>query len=250
MGRHRILLDHPIPPPGSSLTLSGDEARHALRVKRLQPGDTLGLLDGRGGVASGRLLASARSGRHDWTCQIEVVDAQSFEPIRPRVEVFSGVPEGDRLASLLDGISQAGAALWAPLDSEFGGAAARSGRAAAHERLSRIVRESAKQCGRAWLLDLAPPISFRDALSLEHTSFIVLADASGAPYSPSAESDTIRLLVGPEGGWSPHELDLAREHAVQPVRFAPHTLRVETAAAIATAIILDTHARLPGPLRR
>jgi 16S rRNA (uracil1498-N3)-methyltransferase len=65
----------------------------------------------------------------------------------------------------------------------------------------------------------------------------VIADAGGQPYEPGKE-DRVRLLVGPEGGWTEGELADAVEAGARVVRFGRHVMRIETAAVVAAGIIL------------
>jgi 16S rRNA (uracil1498-N3)-methyltransferase len=152
------------------------------------------------------------------------------------VEVVSAAPKGPRLGDMIDGLSQVGAASWSPLDSARGvvePGAAKLG------RLERIAAEAAKQCGRAWRLEIGAGLRFEDSLGGGN---VVLADALGAPYKASGQG-TVRVLVGPEGGWDPRELDAARRAGVRIARFGPHAMRIETATVAAAAVILDVEGR-------
>lgn len=239
MALHRIFTDGPITPAPSEITISGDEARHAVRVKRLETGDPVELLDGRGTIASCSLAGSEKRGQ-EWGIRLRVLAVRQAPQTRPRVDVVSAAPKGPRLAEMIDQLSQVGAALWAPLDS------ARSvvePGAAKLDRLGRVAAEAAKQCGRAWRLEIGPRIDFATAIAGPDA---IVADASGKPYQATG-SDTIRLIVGPEGGWDQNELAAARAAGRRVARFGPHTMRIETAVIAAVAVILGTEAdRLPG----
>jgi 16S rRNA (uracil1498-N3)-methyltransferase len=235
MALHRIYLEQPAELQPGALEIVGEEARHALRVKRLEPGDPLEVLDGRGGIGEAR-LARAERVRSQWRLVLDIRAVRRAEPTPPRVEVLSPAPKGPRLAELIDALSQAGAASWAALASDRSGAELSGGRS---DRLRRVAAEASKQCGRAWLLEIGEPVSLREALGRPGA---VLADASGEPYRRSGAS-AITLLIGPEGGWSPTELDAARAVGLPIARFGPHTMRIETAAPIAAALILDAERR-------
>lgn len=236
---HRVLVDE-IPPPGATLRVEGDEARHAVRVKRLEAGDPIELLDGCGGVASGRVEGADKSGPGgSWTLRAGIVAIEHRPRIRPAVHVLSAVPKADRLESLIDGLCQVGAAAWSPLRSARAVVEPGPHRA---ERLDRIAREAAKQCGRAWLLDLGRGTDLDDALTDRdgHDPLIIVADASGPLYQPGGEIQDreVRILIGPEGGWEPRELDRARQAGATVASFGPHTMRVEQAGVVAAAIVL------------
>jgi 16S rRNA (uracil1498-N3)-methyltransferase len=231
MPSHRVYSDEPLRP--GTLTVAGEEAHHAVRVKRLESGDRLELLDGRGAVAQA-LIESIDRDRHGWRLQLSIQTVSQTPPISPRIDVCSPAPKGQRLADLIDGLSQVGAAGWSLLDTRFSRGDPRPGQL---ERLERVAAEASKQCGRPWLLEIGEGLPFERAI--EGGPSIVLGDASGGPYARSGASD-IRLLIGPEGGWSPEELDLGRAAGIVVARFGPHTMRIETAAVAAAAIVLAT----------
>ncbi len=234
MAYHRVYSETPLRPGTASIT--GDEAHHAIRVKRIVQGDTVEVLDGRGRIARAS-VADTRRDRQGWVLDLNLQSIAESPAIKPALEVCTAIPKGQRLSDLIDGLSQVGAARWSPLDTQHGIAEPRP---AKMDRLARTAAEASKQCGRAWLLEIGDGLTFADALA--GGPAIVLADASGEPYAPRG-SGAIRLLVGPEGGWSASELNQARAAHVRTARFGPHTMRIETAAVAAAAIILDAESR-------
>jgi 16S rRNA (uracil1498-N3)-methyltransferase len=105
------------------------------------------------------------------------------------------------------------------------------------DRVHKIMKEAAEQSGRGIIPLLHTPLSFKDALT--HSSEYdarLLFDASG----PAFESTTIQgknvvaLFIGPEGGWSEKELQMAEKSGLTTVNLGPLTLRAETAAIVAT----------------
>lgn len=218
-----------------ALVVAGDEAKHAIRVKRLEPGDGVEVLDGLGRVASGRVAQTRKSGRGEWELVVDVGSVRVVEPARPRVEVLSAVPKGDRLGWMIDGLSQVGAASWGPLGTARGVTDPRPGKL---ERLERTAAEAAKQCGRAWRLAMAPGVELAEAVG----PGVVMADASGEAYE-RAGAGVVRVLVGPEGGWTEEELATARAAGARVARFGRHVMRVEMAAVVAAAVVMDVEGR-------
>jgi len=233
---HRVYFsDLAALPPGSDLLIDGDEANHAARVKRLRPGEPITLLDGRGTVAEADLLRAEAGKRALLELRIRTV--HRVGPVRPAVEVWCPPPKGERLETLIEQLSQVGVASWRPLRT------ARAERDTFRaEKLERIAIESAKQCARAWIIAIGPWTDLAEALPDPR---VVLADAGGSPATPAA-ADTV-LLLGPEGGWTPDELEQARGAGRSTLRFGPHTMRIET-AAVAGAACLLSHAH-PGDTR-
>ncbi|MBL9030882.1 MAG: 16S rRNA (uracil(1498)-N(3))-methyltransferase [Phycisphaerae bacterium] len=232
---HRFYPDLAAPLVPGPLLISGDEAHHAVRVKRVAVGEAVQVLNGLGGVASARVTSIEKAGRSGWRLALAVDSVDRVEPIRPRVTVASAMPKGHRLADLIDGLAQVGAAAWRPLFTERG-----ERQRCPVDRLERIAREASKQSGRAWTLRVEPEVGFDDALREPGT---ILADASGAAASVPMHAEAVLVLIGPEGGWTPREMDTALAAGVRVARFGPHTMRIETAAVAACAIVLDAAAR-------
>ena len=233
MPAHRVYSNEPLRP--GTLSITGDEAHHAVRVKRLEAGDPIEVLDGRGNIAQAHIAKFDRD-RQGWRLDLAVQTVSQSSRVSPEVEVCSPAPKGQRLADMIDGLSQVGAARWTLLDTQFSQGEPRPAKL---ERLERVAAEASKQSGRPWLLEIGEGLSFTDAIKPRATARTILADASGPPYERTGAS-SIRLLVGPEGGWSPRELDAARMAELTIARFGPHIMRVETAAVAAAAIVLAT----------
>jgi len=229
---HRVLVET-MPKPGEVAAIEGDEARHALRVKRVRGGEQVELLDGRGGVALGEVVEGGRD-----ELRVRIRDVRHVEPTRPRVEVWTAVPKGGRVDEMIDQLAQAGAASWGPLETARGVVEPRESKM---ERLERIAREASKQCGRAWTLAIAAKQTAADALRGGEGVRVVVADSSGGGYRRDpGRTNTIRLLIGPEGGWTPEELAAAGAAGATIAAFGPHVMRIETAAVVACGAVLAT----------
>jgi 16S rRNA (uracil1498-N3)-methyltransferase len=238
---HRIFWQGPMPAAGERVAITGDEAAHTLRVKRLRAGDAVELLDGVGGVASAVIepaheAQQARRGGPGLT--VRVLSVRHRPPTTPELQVWAATPKGARVDEMVEGLSEVGAASWVPLHAAH---SIVEPRATKLDRLSRLAAESAKQCGRAWLLRIEPERSFDQALLPAPGAGIVIADASGPPFRPPSGPipTTIRLLIGPEGGWTHEELARAQTSGATLARFGPHAMRIETAAVAAAAIVVD-----------
>ena len=104
-------------------------------------------------------------------------------------------------------------------------------------RWRRIALESCKQCGRSRIPELDPPGSLSDVLR-RTAARALLAQPGGKPLPKSIDKGlAILVLVGSEGGWSESELALAASLGVQSLGLGPRTLRTETAAIAAAALL-------------
>lgn len=232
--------------PAHAALIAGEEAHHALRVKRLAVGDRIELIDGRGARALGviadtRKLSKAGAKHGGWEISVTIERTEHEARPSPALHVLTGVPKGERFEMLVDQLSQVGAASWAMLRSQHATVDPSDHRL---DRLSRIAAEASKQCGRAWSLSIEPERSFDEVLGPHASSAsstspgaCVVAHVSGGEYRASGAPD-ITLLIGPQGDWSERELQAARDAGVQIARFGRHVMRVETAAAAAAACIL------------
>ena len=205
-----------------------------MRVKRLEAGDPISL-DGAAAGLRGESRVDKSGPGGSWT-QAGIVAIEHRPRIRPDVHVLSAVPKADRLESLIDGLCQVGAAAWSPLRSARTVVEPGPHRA---ERLDRIAREAAKQCGRAWLLDLGRGTDLDDALTDRdgHDPLIIVADASGPIYQPAGEIQDreVRILIGRGLGAARTRSRASRATVAS---FGPHTMRVEQAGVVAAAIVL------------
>ena len=218
--------------PGA-VHLEGEEARHAIRVKRVRPGEPAEVMDGAGRRGTGTIGEIAPNRR---SCSVDIVDARTETPLAPRLEVWSAAPKGDRLETMIDHLSQVGATAWVPVRSAL---TARELTDKRGERLRRVAGESLKQCGRSWALEIHEPVDIDGAWD-GGGARVLVADASGVSLGDVggvAEAAVVRLVVGPEGGWTADELAAARAAGAAVVSFGPHVMRIGTAAVVGAGVI-------------
>lgn len=237
---HRLYIPDLAPPANRPadewvLNVTGDEARHAVAVKRVQVGEEIELRNGRGLIARGSVTRVAPPrGKHPGGLDLRIDSHQIAPPMTPSVEVWSATPKGDRVDQLIDQLSQVGAASWRPLTTERGVVDPRDTKLA---RLDRLAIEACKQCGRAWTLRLDDRADMSAALAPAAGTAIIMADGDAPEALPAstAAAITLRLLIGPEGGWSDRERAQAGVAGAALVRFGPLVMRTETAAVVAAA---------------
>jgi len=232
---HTLLLEG-LEPGAGEATVEGEEARHAARVKRLREGDLLRVLNGRGLVATARVVEAKRR------LVLRIEDERVEAPVSPRVDVWSATPKGARVEEMVDALVQTGAASWTAMSTRRGVVDPREAKLA---RVERIALEALKQSARPWAMGLGEKSSLEQALSADSGAAVVLADASGGAYQASG-APVIRLLIGPEGGFEESEVSAARGAGAQIVSFGPHTMRIEVAAPVGVALILDAERRALG----
>ena len=102
-------------------------------------------------------------------------------------------------------------------------------------RLKRTAEESLKQCGRSHLIEIGENMKIEGVLT--SGARVIVADKSGAPYRACGDH-AIAIVVGPEGGLTPAELETLRARGAIIADFGVHVMRIEVAAVAACAIVM------------
>ena len=223
--------------------LSRDEAQHATRVLRLRPGTTVRVFDGRGREYLGRLDIA------DW----DDVAVRTMEEVVPASEprvattLAQALLKGRKLDEVVKDATMLGISAIRPLLSTNTAvpqsATAEPGAVA---RWERIAVASAKQCGRAVVPDVHPPISVATYLQSAGDDFRIIFVEPTSPHvhkglatladRPRPERAT--LIVGPEGGWTGDEVTLATASGCEAVTLGDRTLRADAMPIAALAVLL------------
>ena len=152
----------------------------------------------------------------------------------------TALPKGERLDWLVEKATELGVARLIPLVTERSVVDPRQSKL---DRLRRTIIEASKQSRRNRLMVLEPPISWTDLVASPPApgGQRLVAARHGLPPSrwpAQARGGEILLAVGPEGGFTPAEEELASAAGWHPIRLATHVLRVETAGLAGAAILL------------
>ncbi len=226
--------------PGDVIALPGEEAEHLTRVLRLTAGSAVRVFDGRGHEFDATVEHIAK---HDVSVRVGAPRAAAAEP-RVAITLAQAVLKGDKMDDVVRDAVMLGVAAIQPIVTDRTGvslAALERGRKS--ERWERIAVSSAKQCGRAVVPQVLTPISFDALLAGMDTGatvplFCTEPSAAGAAVSLSAldtPATDATLVIGPEGGWSPAEIEKAGAH--RKVTLGGRTLRAETVPLVAIAAL-------------
>jgi 16S rRNA (uracil1498-N3)-methyltransferase len=221
-----------LPDTGTTFTLTGDEAHHAAASRRLSPGDTLWLFDGRGGLARATLGQITRRG-HELALRIE--ERRTEPPVKPSIHLACALPKGDRQSVLFDMATQLGMTQFTPLVCER--SVVKPG-AYSPERWRRICLEACKQSRRVYLPEIHEPASPVQVAANHRGTWIAHPSgvAAGAMLAGTLP-DKLTVLVGPEGGFTEEEVRQAVEQGARAVSLGPAILRIETAAISLLSVI-------------
>ena len=221
--------------------LSAEDAKHALRVLRLGPGDEVCAMDGGGRRWRARIASVADGVR----LALEEELPSNEPPVR--LTVYQGVPKADKLDFIAQKLTELGVSRLVPVRMERSVVKldAKDGRRR-RERLEKIAREACKQCGRGLPMEVAEPMDWRQALDDMAARRLLLTpweEAEGFRLKDARElcpdARDIGIVIGPEGGMTAGEVDAMREVGARPVTLGPRILRAETAAVVSAALAMQ-----------
>jgi 16S rRNA (uracil1498-N3)-methyltransferase len=224
----RFYTDQPL--AEGTLLLTGAEAHHLATVCRVRPGEEVLLFNGDG--CQYRAVVQ-KVVRRQVAMEIAGVERPQRE-VGFRVEVAAPLPKGDRGQFLVEKLTELGVTHFVPLRT------ARSvvlPRQTHLDKLRRYVIEASKQCGRNVLLQVEALTAWKEYASRTDlpAQRLVAHPEGEALLSLAPPLSGIVVAVGPEGGWTTEELDLARKGEWEVVSLGPRILRVETAALVLAA---------------
>jgi 16S rRNA (uracil1498-N3)-methyltransferase len=220
---------------GRDVLLPGDEGTHLVRVLRLGPGARVRVFDGAGAEFDGEISAVARAAVHVRVAS--PVPAVEESPVR--MVVAPALIKGDGFDEIVRDAVMMGAASVRPVVTERTVVKPRDGMAA---RWQRVALAAAKQSGRAVLPAVDPPVSLDQLLASDASAArLVFVEPSGDVLATDvltlAAPASALIVIGPEGGWSPAELEMFKERAVTFARIGGRTITAERATIAALAVL-------------
>ncbi|MBF9220701.1 16S rRNA (uracil(1498)-N(3))-methyltransferase [Hymenobacter ruricola] len=224
---------------GPTYTLPEDESKHAVRVLRLSAGDAVELLDGRGGRYQAA-VADANPKR----CQLRITHHEAVAP-RPYFTHVAVAPTKniDRMEWFVEKAVEVGVER-----ISFLRCARSERRELKLERLEKIAISAMKQSGQAWLPQLDELTDFAAFVAgvAPETTFIAHLEEGErtALAQVAGTGSACCVLIGPEGDFTPPEIELALAKGIRPVTLGASRLRTETAAlaAVFTAQLVRSQA--------
>jgi 16S rRNA (uracil1498-N3)-methyltransferase len=224
---------------GPEVRLDGEIAHQLSRVLRLEIGDRILLLDGLGFEYNVMLTTVQRQSKGD-TATGEIIEKRpaAGEP-RLQVTLYQALLKGEKFDVVLQKGTEVGVSRFVPILTERC-----VGQTARPDRWKKIVREAAEQSRRGKLPELIEkPLKLTEALDrikrAGHLAFMAWEEETALSFHelPAGLSE-LGILIGPEGGFSRKEAELAQAAGVQTLSLGKRILRAETAGPIATALAL------------
>jgi 16S rRNA (uracil1498-N3)-methyltransferase len=230
-------LSEPWPAVGRLFTLAGEDGRHAAVVRRIRAGETIMVGDGLGSGVRGQVREVGRD-----SLVLEVTE-QLAQPERGRTVVaVQALAKGDRSELAVEMLTETGATEiipWSASRSIVRWSGDRGDRSLARWRST--AREAAKQSRRLRVPQVGQPMSTADVVRRMGTLDRTLALHDGAGQSLGdlelPDQGLVAIIIGPEGGIAPEELDAFTAAGANPVTISDGVLRTSTAGAVAVALL-------------
>ena len=226
--------------------LEENDARHALRVLRLEKGELCVVM------SDGARYAAQIEEIEDETVRCRILEPMDTTESELAVTLYQGLPKQEKMELVVQKLTELGGARVVPvamgrcvvqLNAKDG--------AKKQERWQKIAREAAKQSGRALVPEVEAPISMKELLERlpkHEAALIPWEDASGRSlrsfHEERPEVRDVALVIGPEGGMSSEEVALMSDVGALPVTLGPRILRTETAGMTALAVLLALYGEM------
>ncbi|MDP3891098.1 16S rRNA (uracil(1498)-N(3))-methyltransferase [Nocardioides sp.] len=224
---------------GTRVAVEGDEAHHAVAVRRLRAGELVVLTDGRGRSVTGAVSSTGKR-----VFEVEVREVGLADPPSPSFTVVQAIPKGDRGELAVEMLTEVGVATMVPWAASRSIAVWRGDRVAKSlTKWRTTAREAAKQARRSWFPEVSDLRSTAEVAQLLATAdlAVVLHEEASVPLAEVEvpPRGTVVVVVGPEGGISADELDAFTGAGAVPVRLGTEVLRTSTAGVAAVAALLS-----------
>lgn len=225
---------------GLSLDLPDDIANHLVRVMRLGVGEHCVLFNGDGHDYSAELVEVGKR-----NARVQINAAQALDNESPlRITLLQGIARGEKMDLILQKSTELGVAAIVPVNSERSEVRLDGERAAKRvAHWNSVVASACGQSGRAVIPPVAAPAGLAQACAaLPADSLRLCLDPRGQwtlATLPAVGSGGVVVAIGPEGGWSPRDLDILGQAGFAGLQLGPRVLRTET-AGLATLAALQT----------
>jgi 16S rRNA (uracil1498-N3)-methyltransferase len=225
--------------------LTHDQAHHALRVLRIQPGERVTVLDGAGHELVCEVRAATRR-----TITFDVQHKTFSPPLPCQITLVQAVPKAKAMDYIVQKATELGAARVVPIFSERTVVHVESEDAGDKaEKWQQIAIESIKQCGSPWLTKIEAPVALKNYLARREKFDLPLIASLQEDRRPPREfiqqfrdehnrlPATACVWIGPEGDFSPAEMNLIKAEGALPITLGRLVLRSDTAAICSLSVL-------------
>lgn len=223
----RVYIDQEIKPE-EPVILPQEKAHHIAHVLRMRKGESIILFNNTGYEFDSKLIEISKK-----SAQVEVVNSSLIERESPlKITLALAISRGQHMDYALQKAVELGVYKIVPLFTEFSNVKL-LGERKQNKLLhwQNIIINATEQCGRSRLAQLLEPLEYNEWLDVKNLSagLIMHPGSDISMEDIIIETDELTLMVGPEGGFSELEFDLACQKGYTPISFGPRILRAETA---------------------
>ncbi len=223
---------------GDTVVLDAEESHHLTRVLRLPTGARVVVCDGRGRRVEAEVQGLGQKGEAILRL-VQELPCTGESPLA--ITLAIGLAKGDVLDLVVRQAVEMGVARIIPFVSSYSEQTTPERSARRLTRWQRLAREGLKSCQRSRVPEITAVQNFTEVLpGPEEARIIFWEEARSGGFSRQAADfrpASVRVLIGPEGGFSPEEVEQARRAGYQPASLGPRRLRVETAVLAALTLI-------------
>ena len=230
--------------PASDMPLPAAVAHHAERVLRLAVGDPVTLFDGQGGECAASILAFGKQPLARLGPRLAI---ERESPLQ--ITLVQALASGDKMDWVVQKAVELGVAAVQPVAAERSVlklAGERADKRVAHWQQVAVAACEQSGRNRVPVVGEILPLAKYLARPFDGTRLILAPGADGALARKARPGRPVAILIGPEGGWSPAELDLAARAGCAPLALGPRVLRTETAGLAALAAMQTVWGDFPG----
>src|SRR3990167_2513687 len=222
--------------PHTIIHLDEKASHHVASVLRAKSGDPLILFNGKGGEYEAIIRHS-----HKKIVEVEIISFKSIYTESPMdIYLAQGLARGEKMDFIIQKTVELGVRKIIPIITEYSNVklnAVREEKRLAHWQA--IMMSACEQCGRDEIPDILRPVPFKQWITQAKADVCYVLsphEVNTLPIKKLSPGNKMILLIGPEGGLSPHENELAKQHGFLPLHLGPRILRTETAAISAMTI--------------
>ena len=222
----------------NTFSMDTDQLHYVVNVRRFAINDEIKLFDGLGNIFLGKITEISKN-----KLKGILLNKQPF--IKPSVEfyLYCAIAKGERTEWLIEKATEIGITKFIPLITKR--SVVKSFSPNKYKRLNKISISASCQCGRADIMQIEAPLSFEEAvkLNINKNSLSILAWESEDKqtiddiYNKNKDIKRINIFIGPEGGFEPTEIELAKNNNFYTITLGKNILRIETAAIAASVLI-------------
>ena len=218
----------------SEIIIENEQAHYLTNVLRLQKGQNITLFDGCGNRYHARCVSFTKK-----EVRLIVMSTEKVDSLSPSLSIIlaQAVIKSSKMDLIIEKATELGVNKIIPLITERT-QIRQTGRLT---RWNTIARSAAQQSSRAFIPHILSPQSFKDFLLNDYKGIVLWEKESSRNFKRILKSfhshDTLTLVIGPEGGFTDKEVEMAQTHSLTVTSFGPRILRTETAAISALSIV-------------